>query len=528
MMYRFSCSVVLLCLLVGVLATPTPAAQAQDPANAQNNWLGMNLAGIADWSTEYPFADFFKSARPWISQRDGAEWGEGGPLALTSEGWVSQLQGGQFAETVLFSAEPTFNVGLDGQYVILYTGEGQLAFRGGNVTILSEEAGRMVVEAKPSAGAVFLQIVTTTPENPLREIRFVPADLESTYQTNPFNPLFLERIGPFTAVRFMDWMATNHSTIREWEERPLLSDATYAWRGVPVEVMIQLANTLQADAWFNMPHRASDAYVREFATLVRENLDPNLKAYVEYSNETWNGQFEQAAYMQDQGEALNLAAGDRFWSGLRYHGQRAGEMFAIWEDVFGGTDRLVRVIASQAANAWTGEQIADWIAQQGYQADALAIAPYFSCDDAGNPANTQAVLTAGLEALLDQQLANVGEGGCATQYMLDNLAVAQQFGLQLVAYEGGQHLSGYGGAENDEALATLFSEANRHPRMGEIYQAYLEQWQTVGGGLFMAFSDVTPNSKFGNWGALEYLNQDPASAPKYQALLEAISPQSSQ
>lgn len=32
-------------------------------ANAQ---LGINLAGIADWGTEFPFVDMFKQSRAWF------------------------------------------------------------------------------------------------------------------------------------------------------------------------------------------------------------------------------------------------------------------------------------------------------------------------------------------------------------------------------------------------------------------------------------------------------------------------------
>ena len=47
-----------------------------------------------------------------------------------------------------------------------------------------------------------------------------------------------------------------------------------------------------------MPHRASDGYMRRFAEYVRDHLDPRLRAHVEYSNEIWNWQFEQAAWAQ--------------------------------------------------------------------------------------------------------------------------------------------------------------------------------------------------------------------------------------
>ncbi|MFN8372814.1 MAG: hypothetical protein U0694_08050 [Anaerolineae bacterium] len=507
-------------LFVIILLLAVSVVQAQGD-NAGNEMLGINLAGIADWATEHPFVDVFKTARTWISQRDGAEWGQGGELALTPEGWVAALDEGQYAETLMFSADVTMAEGLDGQYTILYDGEGALAFRGSNVTVVSEEAGRMVVEVRATQGAVFLQIVETNADNPLRNIHFLMPGTEATYETQPFNPVFLERISRFTALRFMDWMGTNNSPISAWADRPLPSDATFAWRGVPVETMVLLANTVHADAWFNMPHSATDEYVREFATYVRDHLDADLKAYIEYSNETWNGQFQQANYVVEQGLSLNLAEGDAFWSGLRYHSQRAVEMFAIWEEVFGGTARLVRVLASQAGNAWTGEQVADFQGAAEH-ADALTIAPYFSCDDPGNPSTADQIAALTVDALLDRQMANVQEGGCAYQYMVDNLSVAQQYGLELVAYEGGQHLAGYGGAENNQALTDLFIAANRHPRMTEIYLTYLRAWQALGGGVFMAFTDAAQPSMFGSWGALEYIRQDPADAPKYQALMMFI------
>lgn len=493
----------------------------ESPANTGNDFLGINLSGIADWSTEYPFVDMFKSSRPWISQKNGADWGQGGELDLTPEGWVASLQPEQFAETLMFSADPSMAQGMDGEYTILYDGEGEIAFRGSNVSILSNESGRMVVSARPTEGAIFLQIVETNPDNPLRNIRFLMAATEATYETQPFNPLFLERIGRFSTLRFMDWMMTNDSTMIEWEDRPLPTDATYALRGVPVEVMVNLANTLHSDVWFNMPHAASDDYVMQFATYVRDHLDPQLDIYIEFSNETWNGQFQQANYVMDQGMALNLAEGDRFWSGLKFHSQRAVEMFAIWEQVFGGTERLVRVLASQAANAWTAEQVAIW--QDAFQhADAIAIAPYFSCDDPANPGTIDAITALSVDELLDRQQANVIEGGCAYQYVVNNLSVTQQFDLDLIAYEGGQHLAGYGGSENNDQLTALFIAANRHPRMGEIYEQYLHTWLDLGGGTFMIFTDVSQPSMFGSWGILEYLTQDPAEAPKYQALINFL------
>jgi hypothetical protein len=508
-------TVLLLLLTIGSVQGRQVSAAGAD------HWVGINLSGIADWSTAHPFADLFKTSRPWISQRVGADWGQGGDLALTPEGWVAALQPGQFAETLMMTADPILAQGMDGTYTILYQGEGQIAFRGSNVTILSDLPGLMQVDARPTEGPIYLQVVETNPDNPLRNIRFLLPGTESTYQTQPFNPVFLEKIAPFSALRFMDWMATNNATISTWSERPKPTDANYAVNGVPVELMVQLANSMQVDAWFNMPHNFSNDCIRQFATYVRDHLDPTLKVYIEYSNETWNGQFDQAWYVSDRGMELGLAPGDAFWSGLRYYSQRSVEIFTIWEQVFGGTSRLVRVLATQAANAWTAEQVAEW--QDAYlHADAIAIAPYFSCDDPANPDTVAEISALSTDELLDRQLANVQPGGCAYEYMVNNASVAQLFGLELIAYEGGQHLAGYGGSQDNEQLTNLFIAANRHPRMGLVYADYLQAWQDLGLGTFMLFNEASQPSMFGSWGLLESITQDAANAPKYQAVVDFI------
>ena len=67
----------------------------------------------------------------------------------------------------------------------------------------------------------------------------------------------------------MDWGATNGSPVVEWADRAHVGDVNYATpAGVPIEVMIDLANTLHVDPWFCVPHQASDDYVRQFAALL--------------------------------------------------------------------------------------------------------------------------------------------------------------------------------------------------------------------------------------------------------------------
>ena len=104
--------------------------------------------------------------------------------------------------------------------------------------------------------------------------------------------------------------------------------------------------------------------------------------------------------------------------------------------------------------------------------------------------------------------------------MQSKAVVAVKYGLKLFAYEGGQHLVGIMGAENNAALTAVFKAANRSPRMRTLYAEYLQNWKNVGGDLFLHYSDVCGYTKWGNWGALESQDQAPASAPKFQALTD--------
>src|SRR5206468_646001 len=119
-----------------------------------------------------------------------------------------------------------------------------------------------------------------------------------------------------------------------------------------------------------------DEYVRNFAVLVRDRLDPKRTPYLQYSNEVWNSQFKQHRYAAEQGKKLGFA--EKPWEAAwRYTAHRSVEIFRIWEEVFGGHKRLVRVLASQAANPYVSKQILSWKDAHKH-ADVLAIAPYLS------------------------------------------------------------------------------------------------------------------------------------------------------
>ncbi|MBW4470703.1 MAG: hypothetical protein KME45_09895 [Stenomitos rutilans HA7619-LM2] len=497
------------------------AGTAPDPRHPNASLtLGINLSGIASYSTELPFVDVFKTSHTWFSNAEGAGWAQGGPLALTPNGWVASLRSGQYATTGLLDNGRHYPAG---NYTLLYDGEGKLdvtANSGKGLTIVSQSPGRMVVQVTLEADGVQLNLRSTNPANPLRNIRFIMPGHEKTYQTQPFNPQFLKALAPFKIIRFMDWAGTNGSQLANWSDRTTPSFETQAaMHGVSLEYMIQLANTLHADPWFTIPIRANDDFVRQFATLVRDKLDPSLTVHIEYSNEVWNFGFEQATYAKDQGVKLGLDK-DQYLAGAKYYSQRSVEIFKIFETVFGGTSRLDRVLAAQAVNTWSGDQILAW-KDASKQADSYAIAPYFDGRDTLLNADKAAqIAQMSQDQVLDILQADIR--GPIKDHIVASANLARKYGLTLRAYEGGQQLTSFQFGSNEPQITKLYSEVNRNPRMGNLYTEYLNNWKAAGGSSFNHFSDIGTPSKYGMWGALEYLGQDLKTAPKYQALLRYI------
>ena len=481
----------------------------------ENSALGINLGGVTYWSSEIVFVDLFQHAQTFKSQALGKSYAQGGPLDLTADGWVRSLRGdGQFADAIVLS-RPKLGYPA-GVYTCLYQGKGKIQFAY-RTKVVEESPGRIRVQVSSDQDLLTLRITETDPADPVRGIRVILPGFEDTYRDQPFHPDFLKRWEKFRVLRFMDLQRTNNSGQIQWSDRPTLSLQTQGDdAGVALEYLIQLANTLHADPWFCLPHQATDDYVRRFAEMVKAHLHPDLKVYVEYSNECWNGIFAQARYCRDQGKTLGLSDND-YQAQLRYYSKRSVEIFGIWEQVFGGTDRLVRVLAAQSANPWTSQQVIDF--EEAYQhADVLGIAPYFG-NALGDPKTQNEVARLTVDQVLDKCAEYIQAGN---KTIAEQARIAKERGLRLVAYEAGQHLVGYSGAENNKPLEDLLQAANRSPRMKDLYLAYLAGWKANGGTLAAIFSSMGTYSKWGSWGLLEYHGQPAAEAPKYQAVLEFL------
>ncbi|MFT4515687.1 MAG: hypothetical protein ACI91B_004406 [Planctomycetota bacterium] len=471
--------------------------------------VGVNLSPVTYHSSNWPFVDIFKASRPWRLEVNGSS--SSNPVSLTSDGWVAQLNANEEAVTYMFNWNGAIYPA--GQYTVYYTGEGSLDFAG-DATVLTSSPGEMTIFVQPNGG-ISMRQESTNPANPMRDIRIVMPGFENTYETEPFHPLFLQRLSQYSTLRFMDWAEVNNSEHSLWAERTRPETAQQTTdKGVAVEYMVQLANTLHADPWICIPHLADDDYVTQCATLIRDQLDPTLACHIEYSNEVWNWGFDQAIYCRDQGVLLWPLESPET-ARHRFYSQRSVQIFDIFESVFGSGNmsRVKRVLAGQRGSTSANTTALSW--NDAYlKTDAYSIALYFGNGLVGNyPQATVATWT--VDDMLDWCEANLA---LQLPAAANTMAVASSFGLPTISYEGGQHLVGF----SNPVIRATYDAANRHPRMKTIYLSMLDGWTSAGGSLFTAFNSTMRWSETGRWGVLEYQDQPRIEAPKYDALMTFI------
>ncbi len=550
--------------LVDVFGTQTSAAG-----------LSFGLRGIVDWSVQQPFLDVFKTARAWHAHTE-SQWGAymaedlEAMGVLDANGWITDLPAGvDRVETFILTEMPAEALYTAGTYRLSYDGAGEISVYGAE--IVSQSDGEIWFNYTPTGeGMVVVSISATDPRNTgdyLRNIEVVKQDYIPAFEAGAlFNPLWLEVINDAQGLRFMDWQETNESTIRSWSDRPTPGTYTYS-EGVPLEVMVALANATGTEPWFNIPWNADETYIRNFATYVRDNLDPDLRAHIEMSNEVWNWMFEQAREAVTAAEArFGQDLGDGW---MQEYGARSAEMARVLDSVYAGNeDRLVKVIATHTY--WPGleESLLDAPAWQALSPandapylsfDTYAITGYFG-NSLGTDEKAPAVLgwIAQSEAQARQEASAQGLSGSAAQAYVaqhrfdlavdlavrelrdgsvtgnaeDSLqgmfelfryhkAVADAHGLDLVMYEGGTHVVGVGSWVNNDLLTEFFTHLNYSAGMGQLYTELLAGWEAAGGTLFNVFVDVSEPSQWGSWGSLRHLQDSTARHDAVVAFMDS-------
>ncbi len=491
--------------------------------------IGTNLSGIQDWSTEYVFVDAFNQSRKWISHESGpmTPWSSGVTVPLGQNGYPLEIPYNngidppQAVRTLMFRGlqdhYPT------GYYRLKASGTGEISLLFSATGSFSCPVDTLVWVDSSINGGIALGIDTSLVSDPVRDIRFVMPGFENTYSTNPFHPDFLDFIGDFQVIRFMDWQETTNSINTLWANRNTLDYYSQTLdNGVAYEHIINLCNQTQKHPWICIPHKANDTYISELAILFRDSLDPSLKIYIEYSNEVWNGSFSQRHYADSMGNALGYI-GNPWEQGWQYYAKRTADVMQIFETEFVDDSRLVKVISSQAASSTLTNYIIDKFNDPVFnptqvQADALAIAPYFGGSVANDIGDAGLINSITVNDILDSLENSLPEAYVRMDVIK---TIADTHNLELIAYEGGQHLAANSTYQNDTAYVSKLINANNDQRMQDMYCDYFNHWfDSTEAGMFCHFTSHQIHSRYGSFGVKEFM--DDTLSPKYIGLQNCV------
>jgi hypothetical protein len=431
--------------------------------------------------------------------------------------------------------------------------------------------------------------------SPLTEMRvWLDDPATGSLEGQLFHPLLVRRIADadWGFIRFMDWGATNASPQQDWGDRRLPSHAFMNGilnprapapgadgnreTGAAYELMVALCNATGRNLWINVPHLATDDHITRLARLIRfgsDGVNPydapqanpvfaplrsDLRVYVEYSNEIWSGgfSFPQGNWADDQAAGLGLTR-------PQFNARRFCQSWRIFQQVFGGTSRLVRVAAIFTANDSYSRPFLQEMAAYGpglnppVRPDVLAVTTYFGNDIQGfvdekgftagklfdDPYWTSSQFASHLTQAFDEWKRRILAGDSAAGSGPDATALGGGFSaslrtlpnetlgysLPIVAYEGGPSLytddidgneTNGSGVPTDDGVTTFMEAMNRDARIADVYRIHLEIAKSKGLWTHTPYTDTSTWTRFGQWGHLETLDQPPASAPKYALMLE--------
>jgi hypothetical protein len=520
-------------LLLGVGA----ARQGARPAPARNSGgggvaaraaqadegfsIGVNLDQNHDYSTDGCWVNVFHRFAGSGSDKTNVGWGrldkpwEPNPsLQLTPDGYP-------LSDAACFTYGRGYPAGI---YKFHMEGSGTPAFSGkGRFASPSRRNGDVTeaeVEVRDVATMLTFRLTDIDPANPPRNLKLIvpglPVDTDRVYAD-----WFLEKLKPFSTLREMDPGRTNHSDLKEWADRvrPEQFCQTTS-KGIAHEFMIARANESGKDLWVCVPDQATDEYMAVMAKLFRAKLNPKSKLYVEYSNEWWNNSFRQHARGKLAAEQNAALTSSDPSARIRQHlAWKVHQVATVFNQAFADRPGQVRpVLAVQGADPWWAEVgLKYWQEKWGPPGNTLyALAPtgYYSFWE-GDKDRPGGVDVEGMT--LDDYFAELNRVVAEPRVKLQkHRAFAEQYGLKLIAYEGGLGVTDRNGMMKKNINGDIKAKATDDPRMGELTTKMFDAWRRdAGDGLFMWFNFCSPGGKFGRWGLLEDIQQK--GSQKYDA-----------
>jgi len=363
---------------------------------------------------------------------------------------------------------------------------------------------------------------------------------------------------PFDHLRFMGWLGTNYAAgyygdqghhLIQWDQRPLPTDATQqedtgirpGKHGISWEYVLLLANEVKKDIWINIPITATGgcngpegtidktSYLYQVALLFKngneftgnKGLNPDLKIYIENSNEVWNFGFSQYIWNKlaaidevNKGKSPlnNDGITDQEQWARRRHVKCLVQIGKYFADVFGpgSLNNIIHPIYAHW-NIFPDQYNAtlSWVkATYGDPSSVIwgvAQSHYFDDNKAG-PHDTIPQI---LQVLKQSSIDGVVQTKQINQ-------IAKLYNLQQTAYEAGP-----GTQVGNTVNVGNRIEASRDPAITAIvYSDIVDNWWGIGGGLYNYFALSGAYSRFGCWGATDDLNN--LDTPKFKGIEQAI------
>ena len=481
--------------------------------------MGINLHDNVYYSPNTPFVNVAKLISEY-SVGTMATWSTGGTVSENSNGFPTG-----FADPVvcncridMFEGHPngTYNFNWDGPANAV-TIDG--ATNGASSGTFTKSTAKQNFLVRLRAGITALRVWHSSD------------NIASTFRTP-----FVTKCSRFKILRFMNWANVNFSWTPTWATRRTVNSFTQGRKtvgGVTVgevawDHVYQLCNAAGSAPWICVHHLANDAYVTSLAQLLHANLNPSLPVYVEHSNETWNGAFQQRQYCIDMGDGADT---DPTRRGFVYHANRTAAIGNIFKANMPG--RTVKTTLGVQSAGGAGFLSYAWPTVPTLTKNALNVispAPYFggtvgTTDSARDAIIAAAVVsTANAVNQIFTQIRSHLDDAVNGPYpqMTEMKAWCDSVSKEMIAYEGGQHLALRGSDQGSfgSTVGAYMVTANRDARMKALYTEYLNEWHNRSGGQIMChYNDCyDPSNLYGSWGAQEFEGQSAAAAPKWDAI----------
>jgi Ca2+-binding RTX toxin-like protein len=502
---------------------------------AQGPSQGLNLGGQPQaYGDTFSALNLFHGADAWIVFPNGVET-RGAQLAVDSQGWLKELPVFNGQQLPVVANVFYTKILPAGDYIVEWKGEGILSTYS-NTESLGENKYRIKWEGSSATNesGISLIIEQTDPNktgNYIRDIKIYKEEhSDLVAMGEKFDPNWFQAIDDFRVLRTHDWQGTNFTKATNPTINDFTSDQAF-WiregRGMPIELLVETANQARADLWINVPHMATDEYMRQMAQYVKDNLAKDLNVYVEYTNEYWTTIFDQHPYLIQQGQQK---FGDVPFANAQAYGARASEMIQIFKQVFGAEQtRLIPTVtlddtAFNTAEAITMLTTPAYVAKGGISPLAAGV-KFLSTDGYLGWFNSDP----SIDSLVDQWMTQPDKGfGSARDYLLEQLntslipnwqagrALADQYGLKFGVYEGGALIqNGLPGSFGLQKYTDFNAAFQLSAEMRAVYEAELAAWQSVGSGPFAWYSDagrVGPWGDYGLWNAPDFIPEPRAEA----------------